>query len=142
MQPKTLTRTLAIKERVRQWRRSELQETETRVSQAESAVESEAELHAGAVKQITHTGECSANDLALRAEEIEQTNIALKRARAALLDIEQERDARREVVSDATRDVRAIEALRTRLLAEQRRAADLREQRELDEASSRKGKRV
>jgi flagellar biosynthesis chaperone FliJ len=37
--------------------------------------------------------------------------------------------------------VRAIEALRTRLINEQRREADLREQRDLDEASANRARR-
>jgi flagellar biosynthesis chaperone FliJ len=44
------------------------------------------------------------------------------------------------VMGEATREVRAIEVLHTRMLAEQKREADKREQSELDEASSRKGK--
>jgi flagellar export protein FliJ len=142
MHPKALTRTIAIKERLRQWRRSELHEAETRVTAAEATVQEEQQRHAGAARLLTQGGECSANDLTLRAEQIEQTNLALKRAQAVLQEVEQEREVRRDVVIEATREVRAIEALRTRLVNEQRREADLREQRDLDEASANRARRT
>jgi flagellar biosynthesis chaperone FliJ len=140
MTPKTLNRTLAIKERMRQWRRAELHEAETRVTEAQTSLDHEAERHAGAAALITRAGEFSASELTLHSEQLEKTSRALKEAEAKLMAREEERESRRGEVGEATREVRAIEALRTRLLTEQRRAADQREQRELDEASARKGR--
>jgi flagellar export protein FliJ len=138
MTPKTLTRTIVIKERIRQWRRVELQEAETLVNQAEQSVDAETERKNGAAAAMTREGECSAADLALRAEQVERSQQAVKRAQAALNTLQEEREARRDVVSEATREVRAIEALRTRLVTAEQREADKREQQDLDEAASRK----
>jgi flagellar export protein FliJ len=138
MSPKTLSRTLAIKERIRQWRRAELHESETLVNRAAQSVDAESQRHAGAAALMTREGECSAADLVSRAEQVERAQAAVKRAQAELGALQEERETRRDVVSEATREVRAIEALRTRLLSAERRAADQREQRDLDEAASRK----
>jgi len=138
MTPKTLTRTIAIKERVRQWRRAELHEAESVVTNAEEFVEAETLQHAGAVALVTREGECSAQDLALRAEQLERAQLALKRAQARLNTAQEERETRRSEVGEATREVRAMETLHARMLVEQRRAADMREQRDTDEAASRK----
>jgi flagellar export protein FliJ len=135
---KRLTRTIAIKERVRQWRRAELQEAESKVTHAEEFVEAETAQHAGAAALVTREGECSAIDLALYAEQLERAQLALKRAEARLNALQEERETRRDEVGEATREVRAMEALHTRMLVEQRREANLREQRDTDEAASRK----
>jgi hypothetical protein len=137
MSPKTLTRTLAIKERMRQWRRAELLEAESLVSEAEQSVEQEAARHAGAAALITTPGEQRALDLVLHAEQVARANDQLKRAQSELDARELERENRRQEVGEATREVRAIEALRTRMLDAQRREADAREQRDLDEAAAR-----
>ncbi|MEY4578618.1 MAG: hypothetical protein RL701_3321 [Pseudomonadota bacterium] len=139
MTPKTLKRTLAIKERLRQWRRAELYEAETAVADAERSVGVEAERHAGTCAVITRAGEISANDLVLAAEQLALAQRALKQAQSALTEREAEREVRKDVMGEATREVRAIEALHTRLVVEQRRAVDQNEQRELDEVASRKG---
>ena len=83
--------------------------------------------------------EVSANELALHAEQLERTQRALKKAREILAKCECEADNRREQVGEATREMKAIEVLRDRALAEQRREQGLREQRDADETSSRKG---
>jgi flagellar export protein FliJ len=142
MSPKQLKRTLVIKERLRQVRRAELHEAETRVAQAEQSVQTENALHSGAAALVTRQGEVSAADLAYHAEQTQRADRSLKRARAELNTLQGEREVRREEVSEATREVRAIEAVRTRLVADERRAADHREQSELDEVSARKGKRL
>jgi flagellar export protein FliJ len=138
MNPKSLTRTIAIKERVRQWRRAELHEAETVVNSAEEFVEAETLQHEGARALVTRHGECSASDLALRAEQLERAQLALKRAQARLNTAQEERETRRGEVSEATREVRAMETLHARMMVEERRAADQREQRDTDEAASRK----
>jgi flagellar export protein FliJ len=138
MNPKTLKRMAAIKERLRQVHRAELLESESQVRDAEHSVASEVERQAGAFARMTGQGECSANELLLRAEQIEQTNLALKRAKAELHTREQTRDERRDVVGEATREVRALEALHERAAAVERRETEHREQRELDESSARK----
>jgi flagellar export protein FliJ len=138
MSPKTLSRTLAIKERIRQWRRAELQESETLVNRAEQSVDAETAREAGAAALITREGECSAADLVSHAEQVARAQAAVKRAQAELNVLQEEREARRSEVGEATREVRAIEALRTRLVVAERRAADQREQKDLDEAASRK----
>jgi flagellar export protein FliJ len=138
MNPKTLKRMAAIKERLRQVRRSELLESEALVHEAQRSVATEAEQQASAFTRMTAQGECSANELVLRSEQLEQTNRALKRCQAELATREQERDERRDVVGEATREVRALEALHERAAALERRETEHREQRELDEASSRK----
>jgi flagellar biosynthesis chaperone FliJ len=138
MNAKTLNRTLTIKERIRQWRRAELQEAETLVVDAERSVDTEAQREAGAAALITKQGECSATDLAFRADQLERSKQARKRAEAALQQRQEERETRRGEVGEATREVRAIEALRTRIVTAERHEADKREQRDLDEAASRK----
>lgn len=138
MTPKTLKRTLKIKERVRQWRRAELLDAESRVTEAQRFVDLEAARHASTCALITRAGEFSANDLQLASEQLVHTQRALEKARGTLTELQVERDERRDVVGEATREVRAIEALHTRLVTEQRREADKREQADLDEAAARK----
>lgn len=140
MNSKTLKRTLAIKERLRQWRRAELLEAEVRVNEAQSAVDEEAARFDGACEQMTRAGELSANELQLQAEQLVFTQRALKRAKGELDTREAEREVRKDVMGEATREVRAIEALHSRIVAEQRKAADQREQQDLDEAAARKGR--
>lgn len=140
MTPKTLSRTLAIKERLRQWRRAELQQAESRVAEAQTSLDHEAARLAGAAALITRPGEFSAHELVLHSEQVAMTKRAVQEAAAELNAREEERGQRRDEVGEATREVRAIEALRARLLTEQRRAADKREQSELDDRAARKGK--
>ena len=140
MTPKTLKRTLVIKERIRQVRRAELHEAQTRVDDAEKSLQLEAaRLHSTAAL-LTRAGEFSANDLALAAEQVQATARAVKQAEAELNARMAEHEERQGVMGEATREVRAIEALHTRMLAELKREADKREQSDLDEAASRKGK--
>ena len=142
MSPNMLSRTLAIKERLRQWRRAELHEADTQVAHAQERVDEHAAHHEAASAQVTAEREVSANELALHAEQLERSQQALRKARELLAKTEQEREGRREQVGEATREVKAIEALRERLLVEERREAGLREQRDMDENSARKvGKR-
>ena len=141
MSPNMLSRTLAIKERLRQWRRAELHEADTEVARAQERVDEHAADQQLASAAVTAEGEMSANDLALHAEQLERTQRALRKARELLAACEDERENRREQVGEATREVKAIEALHARVLQEQRREAGLREQRDQDENASRKGKR-
>jgi hypothetical protein len=141
MSPKTLTRMVAIKERIRQVRRAALHETETLVTQAELSVDAEETRKAGAAALIMRPGECSAADLTLRAEQVERSQVAVKRAQAELNALQEVRETRLGEVGEATREVRAIEALRTRLIVAERHEADKREQRDTDEAASRKKRR-
>lgn len=140
MTPKTLQRTLVIKERLRKWRHAELLEAETRVDVAQQSVDEEAARHADTAERLTRAGEVSAHELALVADQLNVAQQSLQRAKRDLGDRIEERDARKTVAGEATREVRAIEALHTRLLTEQRRAADQREQSELDDIAGRKGK--
>jgi flagellar export protein FliJ len=140
MTPKTLKRTLAIKERLRAVRRAELQEAESLVAEAQHRVDEENARHAGTCAQLTRAGEFSANDLVLASEQIAASTRSLKRARTELDARESEREDRKSDVGEATREVRAIEALHTRLVTEQRKAAEHREQLEADEAAARKGR--
>jgi flagellar export protein FliJ len=139
MSPNMLSRTLAIKERLRQWRRAELHEANTEVARAQEHVDEQAAEQQRATAAVTAQGEVSANDLALHAEQLERTQHALKKAREILAKCEGERDNRREQVGEATREMKAIEVLRDRAVEEQRREQGLREQREADETSARKG---
>ncbi len=138
MSPNMLTRTLAIKERLRQWRRAELHEAESEVARAQERVEEHAADHQLASAAVTAQREVSANELALHAEQLARTQEALKKAREILAKCEGERESRMEQVGEATREVRAIEALRDRLLEERKREAGLREQRDQDETSAQK----
>jgi flagellar export protein FliJ len=140
MTPKTLTRTLHIKERLRQVRRAELLEAEARVNDAKSSLDSETARHQGTAALITSQGEHSASDLALYSQQLEHTQHAVKQASKELEEREEEREVRRDVVGEATREVKAIETLRARLLAEQRKQQEHREQAEMDEASAHKGR--
>lgn len=140
MTPKTLKRTLVIKERIRQVRRAELHEAQTRVDAAEQSLQLEAARHTNTAAMLTRAGEFSANDLALASEQVQATQRAVKQAEADLNARRTEHEARQDEVGEATREVRAIEALHTRMVSALRREADQREQRDLDEAASRKGK--
>ena len=139
MSPNMLSRTLAIKERLRQWRRAELHDAETEVARAQARVEEHAAEQQAATQAITAPGEMSANELAQHAEQLERTQRALRKARELLAARESERESRREQVGEATREVKAIEVLHERLLVEQQREQGLREQRDMDENSARKG---
>jgi flagellar export protein FliJ len=142
MSPNMLTRTLAIKERLRQWKRAELSEADGEVARAQERVEEHAADQEVASAQVTATRDVSANELALHAEQLERSQLALRKARELLAQTEVERESRREQVGEATREVKAIEVLRERMLVEERREAGLREQRDMDENSARKiGKR-
>jgi flagellar export protein FliJ len=140
MTPKALKRTLVIKERLRQVRRAELMEAEARLNDARSSLAEETARHQGTAAQLLRQGEHSAGDLALYSQQIEQTQRAVNRASEALEEREKEREERQDVVGEATREVKALETLRNRLLAEQRKLLEHREQAELDEASARKGR--
>jgi flagellar export protein FliJ len=141
MSPNMLSRTLAIKERLRQWRRAELHEADTEVARAQEHVDEQATSQQLASAEVTAEREVSANELALHAEQLARTQDALRKAREILAACEGERESRREQVGEATREVRAIEALHARVVAEERREEGLREQRDADEHSSRKVKR-
>jgi flagellar export protein FliJ len=140
MTPKTLHRTLVIKERIRKWRHAELIEAESRVTQAQQSVDQEAEKHAMTASLLTRGGEAGAHELALAADQLVLAHKALQRAQLELGERIEERDARKSEAGEAMREVKAIEVLHTRLVNEQRRAADHREQSELDEAATRKSR--
>lgn len=140
MTPKALKRTMAIKERLRQWRRAELLEAESRVVDAQRDVEQVVERHDDTAALITRGGELRPHDLVFASDQLAVTQLALKRARGELSAREAEREERKGEVGEATREVRAIEALHTRLVTEQKRAADKREQSELDEAAATKSR--
>jgi flagellar export protein FliJ len=140
MTPKTLQRTLVIKERLRKWRHAELLDAENRVTQAQQSVDAEAARHAHTASLLTRGGEASAHELVLAADQLAIAQKALQRAQLELGERIEERDARKAVAGEATREVKAIEVLHTRLVNEQRRAADQREQSELDEAATRKSR--
>lgn len=142
MTPKTLKRTLVIKERLRKWRQAELLEAENRVSEAQQSVDQAAERHRYTAELLTRGGEVSAHELALAADQLVVAQRALQHAQHALGERIEERDARKAEAGEATREVKAIEVLHTRLVNELRRAADRREQSELDEAATRKGRSV
>lgn len=140
MTPKTLHRTLVIKERLRKWRHAELLEAESFVAQAQQQVDAEAARHDHTAALLTRAGEVSAHELALAADQLAVALKGLQRAQHELTERSTERDARKAIAGEATREVKAIEVLHTRLLNEQRRAADRREQSELDEAATRKSR--
>ncbi len=139
MSPNMLSRTLAIKERLRQWRRAELIAADGEVARAQERVDEHAAEQHAATKRMTTEGEMSANELALHAEQLERTQKALQKAREILAACEGERETRREIVGEATREVKAIEVLHERAVEEARREQGQREQRDMDENSARKG---
>src|SRR5688572_33161381 len=100
MSPNMLSRTLAIKERLRQWRRAELHEADTEVARAQERVDEHTAEQRAASAAVTTEGEMSANDLALHAEQLERTQRALRKAREMLAKCEGERDDRREKVGE------------------------------------------
>lgn len=140
MTPKTLKRTLVIKERLRKWRQAELLEAENRVTEAQQSVDEATERHQLSAELLLRGGEVSAHELAQAADQLGRAQRALTSAQLTLGERMEERDARKAEAGEATREVKAIEVLHTRLEKEQRRAADQREQSELDEAASRKGR--
>lgn len=142
MTPKTLKRTLVIKERIRKWRQAELLEAENRVNEAQQHVEQAAHWQRITAELLTRAGEISADELALAAEQLEVAQRQLQKAQHVLDERMEERDARKAEAGEAMREVKAIEVLHTRLVNELRRAADQREQSELDEAATRRGRHV
>jgi flagellar export protein FliJ len=142
MTPKTLKRTLLIKDRIRKWRQAELLEAESRVNEAQQSVDVAAEQKRTTAELLTRGGEVSAHELVLAADQLVLAQRALQSAQHTLGERVEERDARKAVAGEATREVKAIEVLHTRLVSELRRAADRREQSELDEAATRKGRTV
>jgi flagellar export protein FliJ len=142
MTPKTLKRTLLIKERIRKWRQQELLEAENRVNEAQQGVDVAAEKERFTADLLTRGGEAGAHELALAADQLVVAQKELQVAQHTLGERIEERDARRAEAGEATREVKAIEVLHTRLVTELRREADRREQSELDEAATRKGRSV
>ena len=142
MSSNVLSRTLAIKERLRKWKRAELIAADGEVARAQGQVEEQTARHDLATSAITAQGEVSANELALSAEQVAREQEALKLARAALAAREGERETSREVAGEATREAKAIEVLHERMLVEQRREAGVREQRDADENSARKRRKL
>ncbi|HTU62314.1 MAG TPA: hypothetical protein VMF89_27835 [Polyangiales bacterium] len=142
MTPKTLKRTLLIKERIRKWRQAELLEAETRVNEAQHGVDEASKRERYTAELLTRAGEVSAHELVLAADQLVIAQRALQTAQHTLGERIEERDARKAVAGEATREVKAIEVLHTRLVAELRRDADRREQSELDDVSTRKGRTV
>ena len=142
MTPKTLKRTLVIKERLRKWRQAELIEAENGVNQAQQSVDEAEQRQRFTAELLTRGGEAGAHELALAADQLVVAQRALQHAQGALRERIEERDARKAIAGEATREVKAIEVLHTRLVNELRRAADQREQSELDEAATRKGRSV
>jgi flagellar export protein FliJ len=142
MTPKTLKRTLLIKERIRKWRQAELLEAENRVNEAQQSVDVAAETQRTTAELLTRGGEVSAHELVLAADQLVVAQRTLQSAQHTLGERIEERDARRVVAGEATREVKAIEVLHSRLVNELRRDADRREQSELDDVSTRKGRSV
>lgn len=136
MSPNMLQRTLAIKERLKQWRRAELHEAETEVGRAQERVDEHTAEQQATHAAMTAPGEVSANELAFHAEQLERTAQALKKAREILAKAEGERDQRRERMGEATREAKAIEALRDRAIEEHKKELAQREQRDADERAS------
>ena len=142
MTPKTLHRTLLIKDRLRKWRRAELLEAETRVEQAQQHVDDKETQHASTAALLTRSGDFSPHELVLASDQLEVAQRALQAAKADLGERLEERDQRKEIAGEATREVKAIEVLHERLLKEQRRVADRHEQSELDDRSASRGRRT
>lgn len=140
MTPKTLHRTLVIKERLRKWRHAELLEAENLVEQAQQAVDDRAQRHAKTAALLTRSGDFSPHELVHAADQLGIAQKALEAAKLALGERMEERDQRKAVAGEATREVKAIEVLHERLVKEQRRVADQREQAELDERSASRGR--
>ena len=63
MTPKTLKRTLLIKERIRKWRQAELLEAENRVNEAQRGVDQAAEQERFTAELLTRGGEAGAHEL-------------------------------------------------------------------------------
>jgi len=140
MTPKTLHRTLVIKERLRKWRRAELLEAENRVAQAQQEVDDKEARRETTAALLTRSGDFSPHELVHAAEQLGIAQRAAEAAKAELGERMGERDQRKEVAGEATREVRAIEVLHERLLKEQNKAADQREQAELDDRSASRGR--
>lgn len=140
MTPKTLHRTLVIKERLRKWRHAELLEAENRVAEAQQTVDAKEERRATTAALLTRSGDFSPHELVHAADQLEIAQRALEAAKLELGERMEERDQRKEVAGEATREVKAIEVLHERLVKEQRKAADRREQAELDERAASRGR--
>jgi flagellar export protein FliJ len=142
MTPKTLKRTLVIKERLRKWRQAELMQAEAKVQLAQQHVQHEEARREQTAEILTRAGEVGAHELVLAADQLQVVQRALERARHELGERIAERDTRKDEAGEATREVKAIEVLYQRLVNEQRREADRREQAELDEAATRRTRSV
>lgn len=128
-----------LKQRIEGTRRGELAEADAVLRDAETRAERLSVAREAAANALAQTGEVRAEELLHRAG-----LMALARRDAAQADLElshrsDEREQKREHLAEAHRETRAVDALRRRMLAEARQVEQRHEQRELDEAASRKG---
>ncbi len=141
MSPKSLSRILLVKERLRQWKRAELAAASVLVERAEEHVAAQDELSKRVTAAVTQPSELSGEELAMRAQTMARAHRDLKKARASLEERHQERETQRDEVAVASRDVRVLETLRQRMQSEEDRVERTREQGELDDISAHRGKK-
>ena len=135
MSPKSLSRLLLVKERLRQWKRAELAAANATVEQAQARFVVRDELRLRAEHAVIDAGELTGDELAMRADVMKRAHFDLKQAHSTLLDSHRERDVQSDEVASANRDVRVLETLRERMVSELNRAQNIREQGELDDIS-------
>ena len=136
MSPKALSRILAVKERLRQLKRSELAEANAEVHSAEHQVALREGLRTEAARAVGCQGDVAGGELQNRAELFAVARSDHAKATKVLNERNVERDVCKEAVVDATRDMRVIETLRERSVAIVEKEQATREQTELDEISS------
>jgi flagellar export protein FliJ len=133
MSPKSVSRILAVKERLRQAKRSELAEANASVDAASKHVDAISQMRAEAVRAVVEAGEIPGAELEARAQVADIACRDLTQAKAVLEERHKERDVRKEVVVEATREVRVMETLKERLQRVAFREETTREQLQLDE---------
>lgn len=136
MSPKALARILAVKDRLRQIKRSELAEANADLFAAEEQVAARDQVRADAAHAVSRPGDVVGGELQHRAEVLALARRDCAQAAKVLAERNLERDVRKEAVVDATRDMRVIETLRERSLAVEGKAKSTGEQTELDEISA------
>jgi flagellar export protein FliJ len=133
MSPKTLSRILAVKQRVRLWKRTELAAANELVERAQRVVDHHDNEHRAASAAIVGAGELSGTELGNRAEAVARARAGLARASTDLDHSHRTRDDHHAQVTHASREVRVLENLHGRALQAQRQDERTREQKELDD---------
>ncbi|MEC7518371.1 MAG: flagellar FliJ family protein [Myxococcota bacterium] len=137
-----LTRIIRLKERIRDARRGALAQAEAERHAASERVEQAEAQVVALVRGYCEAGTFDARELLHRASLVESAREHRAAMQARLTEVEAERARCAAALAEAGRDVRSLEVLEGRLLAEEKREAGRREQAMLDERGARYQRRA